>query len=214
LKITSPFPDSVPFAAVHHDALDGRAPHPDELATLSARAVPKRRREFTVGRVAAQSALRQLLEGTPPPVLPGADRAPQWPTGVVGTISHSNGWGLAAVDHAALTGSLGLDLEHLSGVRRIEIARHVADDGERAWIGDDRRRLLALFSAKESIFKVFYPFRRCFFGFDAVTCAPVEGGFDVTLREAMSPAYPVGARVHVGVRWQSDFVLTWIRLPP
>ena len=214
MRIVSPFPDSVVFAAVHIDALDGRAPHAEELATLSPRAVPKRRREFTVGRVAAQAALRTLLGTPPPPVLPGADRAPIWPAGVAGTISHSNGWGLSAVDFCSRSGSLGLDLEHLSGIRRIEIARHVADEAEREWIGDDRRRLLALFSAKESIYKVFYPLRRCFFGFDAVTCRPADGGLQVTLREAMSGCYPAGARVHVGVRWQDDFVLTWIRLPP
>jgi enterobactin synthetase component D len=212
----SPFPSHVCFAAVHEAVLASERPHPEELASLSGATVPKRRRAFAVGRVAARKALERLSPGPPPPVLPGLDRAPCWPAGIVGSISHSGGWGLAAVDRVSRTLTLGLDLEYLPELSDIEIAGLVADDDELQWIGADPRRLLALFSAKESLYKALYPCCGAYFDFDAVTArwsdAPTSG-FEVTLLRPLGPRWPIGSRLRTGVRWSGDFVLTWLWLP-
>ncbi len=209
----SPFPPTVCFA---HAALDGAlsAPHPDEAAALGPRAVDKRRREFAAGRAAARAALAALGLDPPPPVPAAPDRAPIWPAGVVGAITHTRTDALAAVARRAACGGLGLDLEHLGGLRRLDVARQVADDAERAWIGADRRRLLAVFSAKESIYKAFYPRHGRYFGFGAVTLTPTDAGFEATLNEALGPGYPAGSRVPISVGWWGDQVLTAVWLPP
>lgn len=213
VDFTSPFPAAARFA---HVALSPEppAPHPDEARALGPRAVAKRRREFAGGRAAARAALGALGFDPPPPVPTSADRAPVWPEGIVGAITHTRTDALAAVAHRAACGGLGLDLEHLGGLRRLDVARQVADETERAWIGADLRRLLAVFSAKESIYKALYPRHGRYFGFGAVTLAPTDAGFDATLNEALGPGYPAGARVPIGVRWYGEQVLTAVWLPP
>jgi 4'-phosphopantetheinyl transferase EntD len=73
---------------------------PEEEAVI-ARAVPKRRQEFTTARHCARTALATL--GAPPaPILPGEMGAPTWPPGYVGTMTHCAGYRAAAI---ARTGS-------------------------------------------------------------------------------------------------------------
>ena len=217
----SPFPPTVAFAHCGWDEHTVGDLAPDEAAALSARAVPKRVREFVAGRMAARRAMTALGLAPVPPVPPGADRAPCWPADVVGAITHTREHALAAVAHAGDCAGLGLDLEHVAGVRRLDIARAVADATEQAWISaapepEARRRLVALFSAKESVFKALYPQVQRFFGFDAVTSRFDEAGgaFDLTLREPLAPGWPAGASLRVGVTWYGDFVLTSLCLPP
>lgn len=212
VDFASPFPPTARFA---HVALGGAlpTPHPDEARALGPRAVDKRRREFAGGRAAARTALAALGLDPPPPVPAAADRAPIWPEGVVGAITHTRSDALAAVARRADCGGLGLDLEHLGGLRRLDVARQVADADERAWIGADLRRLLAVFSAKESIYKALYPRHGRYFGFGAVTLTPTDAGFEATLNEALGPGYPAGSRVPISVRWYGDQVLTAVWLP-
>src|ERR1700761_866695 len=81
----------------------GEAFSDDESATLFpveeeaiARAVAKRRREFTTGRACARVALARL--GLPPAAIPRGERGdPQWPAGVVGSITHCAGYRAGAV---------------------------------------------------------------------------------------------------------------------
>ena len=187
---------------------------PSERACLSERAVEKRRRDFAGGRLAAKAAL-QIIDRVQP-ILSGKDRAPIWPDGVVGTLTHSGQDAYAAVALDTECGGLGLDLEHASSVRRLDIAKMIADDTERAWIGQDRRRLAALFSAKEAVYKALYPRYGRYFGFEAVTCRwhPDLAHFKVTLRQDLGPGYPTGSVVTVDVIHRADAVLTALWLPP
>lgn len=210
----SPFPGHVSFFTVHQTQLACQSPHPAELKVLSGREAPERRDSFALGRIAARLALKRLLP-EPPPILSGDDGAPCWPDGIVGSISHSGEWGVAAVDRASRSLSLGIDLEHLQGQVDLEIATLVADAEELRWIDANPRRLLALFSAKESVFKALYPHCRMRFDFDAVTARWSEDpnpGFDMTLLQPIRPWWPVGSRLRVGVRWLGSSVLTWTRI--
>lgn len=192
---------------------------PTERAGLSPHAVVKRQQEYSAGRLAARAALARLGLDPPPPVRRGPDRAPGWPPGVVGAITHADGLALAAVAWRRDHGGLGIDLEHAGGVRRMAIADRVADPAERAWIQhgpDPRRRLAALFSAKEAVYKALYPRVGRYFGFGAVSGRfdAAAGAFDFTLCEPLGPGYAVGALVRVPVRWQGERVLTTLCLPP
>src|SRR5262245_62949338 len=71
---------------------------PEERAHI-ARAIPKRRNEFAVGRSLARELLGEL--GFPDfPLLPGADRAPRWPLGIAGSIAHDSRQCVVAVVRA------------------------------------------------------------------------------------------------------------------
>jgi 4'-phosphopantetheinyl transferase EntD len=133
---------------------------PEEQHVI-ARAVEKRRREFGSVRHCARRALAEL--GVPPqPILPGRRGAPQWPAGVTGSMTHCAGFRGAAVAHSADIAALGVDAEPHEplpdGVAEVVLRPEERDGVARlaethpgvAW---DR----LVFSAKESVFKTWYP---------------------------------------------------------
>lgn len=121
-------------------------------------ASPDRVREFATGRVLARAAMSHL--GYPGrPLLPGPDRAPLWPDGLVGSITHCQGLYAAAVARASAVASLGIDAEPHAPLPPATVA-YVVLPGE----GDRHRQLPTkfawdriLFSAKESVFKAAHP---------------------------------------------------------
>jgi enterobactin synthetase component D / holo-[acyl-carrier protein] synthase len=126
-----------------------------------ARAVDKRRREFATARVLARAALARL--GVPPvAILPGPRGAPRWPAGVVGSITHCAGYRASAVARVRDVVTIGLDAEPheplpegvLDAVAsRGEQARMAALAAARSGVCWDR----LLFSAKESVYKAWFP---------------------------------------------------------
>ncbi|MDJ0520633.1 MAG: 4'-phosphopantetheinyl transferase superfamily protein [Planctomycetota bacterium] len=136
------------------------------------RAVEKRRREFTAGRVLARRALEQL--GRPPVAIPtGSQRQPVWPDGVVGSIAHTNTLcAVALSDDPALLG-LGIDMEPAEALPD-GVLRRVCRPEERDWLAaqppEDRALLERLFfCAKEAVFKCTYPRAEVWFGFEDAT---------------------------------------------
>ncbi|MEW1838826.1 4'-phosphopantetheinyl transferase superfamily protein [Nonomuraea angiospora] len=135
---------------------------PEEEALVSDSA-EKRRHEFRTSRHCAHLALRQLGVA-PRPILRGDRGAPTWPPGVVGSITHCAGYRAAAVAHGAL--SIGIDAEpHLPMPRGV--LERTATPAEAAALDllglPDPGRLL--FSAKEAIYKAWYPLTGHWLGF-------------------------------------------------
>ncbi|MEU4471807.1 4'-phosphopantetheinyl transferase superfamily protein [Micromonospora sp. NPDC023888] len=129
-----------------------------EQACLSDQAVPTRRRDFTAGRVCARRALTGL--GLPATAVPAAaDRAPVWPAGVVGTITHTTGYCAAAAAHTADIRSVGMDAEQhreiSPGVRRLVLLPE--EEADCARLPGDIFWPIVLFSAKETVYKVWHP---------------------------------------------------------
>jgi 4'-phosphopantetheinyl transferase EntD len=144
----------------------------------------RRRRDFTVGRHCARRALAALGR-EPEPILPGPHREPCWPAGVLGSITHCGVYGAAAVARRGAIASLGIDAEPHE-VLPDSVIGMVASDEERAWIATaepgtcwDR----VLFSAKESVYKAWFPLARRWLGFkDAVVAIdPGRGSFGARL---------------------------------
>ncbi|MFI7130374.1 4'-phosphopantetheinyl transferase [Nonomuraea sp. NPDC050153] len=135
---------------------------PEEEALVSDSA-EKRQREFRTSRHCAHLALRQLGVN-PRPILRGDRGAPTWPPGVVGSITHCTGYRAAAVAHGAL--SIGIDAEpHLpmpTGV--LERTATPAEAAALDLLGLPNPGRL-LFSAKESIYKAWYPLTGHWLGF-------------------------------------------------
>jgi 4'-phosphopantetheinyl transferase EntD len=158
-----------------------------EESAVVARAVEKRRREFGTVRACARSALARL--GLPPvSIVPGPRGAPQWPDGVVGSMTHCAGYRAAAVAHAADVLTVGVDAEPHEplpqGVLDL-IALAAEKDGisglTAAAPGTCWDRLL--FSAKESVYKAWFPLTGRWLDFsDAmITVDLLEGTFTARL---------------------------------
>ncbi|MES9969402.1 MAG: 4'-phosphopantetheinyl transferase superfamily protein [Candidatus Thiodiazotropha sp.] len=130
--------------------------------------VAKRQREFRAGRHAAHTALRQL-DAPNGPLLRGEKRQPIWPNGYIGSISHCNDNCIAACAIAGEIAGLGIDVEPLEPLKP-GIARYIDTDEEKAFM--QRHKDLPprlIFSAKESLYKCYYPLVERFFGFQSVT---------------------------------------------
>ena len=154
-------PDSVVAVERYgHDEPENATLYPEEAA-LVARAVAKRRREFAVVRACARRAMEKL--GVPrQPILPGERGAPQWPAGLTGSMTHCDGYCAAALVRTGDLASLGIDAEP-HGPLPEGVLESVSLPAER-----DRLRELAeaqpavhwdrlLFSAKESVYKAWFP---------------------------------------------------------
>ena len=184
---------SAVMAVESRDDID-RPLYPDEDALLR-HAAPARRQEFATVRACAREALARL--GLPPaPILPGPLGAPIWPAGVVGSMTHCAAYRAAAVALAAEISSIGVDAEPNEPLPG-EVLDLVADDRERAWIAE----LLAarpevnwdrlLFSAKESVFKTWFPLTRRWLDFReaTITVDPEGGTYSARLiASAVAPA--------------------------
>jgi 4'-phosphopantetheinyl transferase EntD len=142
-----------------------------EEAHAVARAVPARVQEFTAGRVAARRAMAALgVAAQPVPMAP--DRAPVWPAGIVGSLSHADGFAAAVVAQSATAASLGLDLEEEAGLEPL-LWDAVLIAEERAFLAAQpeaaRNRLARLiFSAKECAYKAQYPLTGALLEFSAL----------------------------------------------
>ena len=206
------FPSWVSVVVVGRDVLASESAWQEELKTLSARAVTKRRDEFSMGRIAARRALVDL-GSEPVPILPDPMRAPIWPRAIVGSITHTNDIAAAAVAPAERCAGLGIDIEQVRSLQP-SIDRQVADDEERAWIASDMTRFTLLFSAKESIYKAFFPIRREYFGFSAVHLQWETPRFIATLTCPMSERWGSGAQFPVECHRDGERVWTAVCLPP
>ncbi|MGC4746996.1 4'-phosphopantetheinyl transferase family protein [Micromonospora sp. DT201] len=139
-------------------------------ADLVANAVEGRRREFITARRCAREALQQF--GYPPaPIRPGSHREPLWPPGVVGSITHCAGYRAAAVGLAKDVAALGIDAEP-HGPLPDGVLDSVTAIGDAGLLTELARRDPTthwdrlLFSAKESIYKAWYPLTHRWLGFE------------------------------------------------
>jgi 4'-phosphopantetheinyl transferase EntD len=159
----------LPAAVATAEAFDdtGEAVLFAEEAAVLTRAVDKRRREFTTSRACARKALGQL--GLPPaPIVPGERGAPIWPAGIVGSMTHCDGYRAAAVASQDKVLTIGIDAEPNAPLPE-GVFDIIASGPEKAMLrelppGPSWDRLL--FSAKESVYKAWYPLARIFLDFD------------------------------------------------
>ncbi|GHD88897.1 4'-phosphopantetheinyl transferase [Streptomyces naganishii JCM 4654] len=133
-------------------------------------ALPARRAEYATVRRVARACLAEL--GVPPAALVrGADGAPRWPAGTVGSLTHCRGYRAAAVARSRDADGVGIDAEPcaplpsrvLTGVTSAAERAHLAELGARR-PGVPWCRIL--FSAKEAYYKVWYPATGSWLGFD------------------------------------------------
>ncbi len=131
-------------------------------------AIEKRQREFRAGRSCARRALRDL--GFPAAPIPVGDmRQPIWPDGIVGSITHCDGYCAAAVATDTTAISLGIDAES-----NVPVADHVsslvltANDVFEGTPDPGVAPTMVAFSAKEALFKAWFPLNGIWLDFDDV----------------------------------------------
>ncbi|MCB0930509.1 MAG: 4'-phosphopantetheinyl transferase [Mycobacterium sp.] len=165
LRVVLPDTADLVFAELYDDPAH-LEPHPEEEA-LIARAVDKRRNEFVTARHCARVALEQL--GLPPaPILKGDKGEPQWPTGIVGSLTHCQGYRGAVVGRAPAVRSVGIDAEPHDvlpdGV--LNAISLPAERREIAALTDDLHWDRILFCAKEATYKAWFPLTQRWLGFE------------------------------------------------
>ena len=152
-------------------------------------AVSARLAEFAAGRSAARQALRGL--GFAPEAIPmGSDRAPLWPEGVAGSISHCAGACLAVMGLARDYRGLGLDIEPLhplhadlwSTILRPEEQRQINDLPQ----SQQGLQALRIFVAKEAAYKAQYPLTRQIFDFRTLRVIWQDHSFTAEFCETVS----------------------------
>jgi 4'-phosphopantetheinyl transferase EntD len=124
-----------------------------------ARSVHKRQAEFYFGRLVARQALRELGI-VDDQVRVGASREPVWPSGAIGSISHTHALAAAAVMPAGACKGVGIDIEHVVGEHTSVALKATVVSGEELAYLETLVGVLPLnalltiaFSAKESLFK-------------------------------------------------------------
>ena len=142
------------------------APLPEE-EPLIARSVAKRRNEFITVRHCARLALQELGQ-RPVPILKGEKGEPRWPDGIVGSLTHTQGFRGAVVARQAAVRSVGIDAE----------PHDVLPDGvlDAIAIAEERAEMTTLphgmhwdrilFCAKEATYKTWFPLTRRWLGFE------------------------------------------------
>jgi 4'-phosphopantetheinyl transferase EntD len=159
------FPPGV--AGAELERLEDAGPLLEAEAAGIARAAARRVREFTAGRHCAREALAAL--GIDRAALPRReDRQPEWPPGIVGSISHCSDYCAAVVARRTTCAGLGFDAEEWGRVTP-ELWSRIATPRELAWLraSDDAERLATLlFSAKEAFYKAQFALSRAFVGFE------------------------------------------------
>jgi 4'-phosphopantetheinyl transferase EntD len=211
-------PAEVVAVSRRDDALDGVLfPEEEEIV---GRSVEARRREFVTGRVCAREALALL--GVGPRAIPSGPKGdPVWPEGVVGSITHCEGYRACAVGRGSDFATLGVDAE-------VDAPLPEGLLGDIA-LPEERRRLAALarerpgaswdrllFSIKESVYKAWFPLAERWLGFEdaTVTIDPAECTFSARLLVS-GPRFGKSELTGFSGRWTiaEGVILTAIAVP-
>lgn len=185
-------------------AVEGGRPWLPDGACSAPPATPvdRRQREFAAGRFYARSALASL--GCGETALPsGADRAPIWPAGFVGSISHCERFCGAITAEQSDFASVGFDVDMADPIDHglydligpegeIDAAAHVlaVPPGTAAKL---------VFVVKEAVFKAYWPLTHHFLEFDDVRIrfSPERDDFSATLSAGEAPGL-FGQRIFRG----------------
>ena len=179
-----------------------RTPLCAEEEALIEGAVGKRQREFRAGRNAAHEALRQL-QAPQQAILRGSRREPLWPSGYIGTIAHCQDCCVAACAEAGEIAALGIDVEPLAPLPE-GVERYIHTETDESLSTWEERPQRLIFSAKESLYKCYYPLLERFFGFQSVSLRfdTAANAFHFTptadCEIAFPPEYHFHGRYHIG----------------
>ena len=168
--LPNPFPDHISFCLLPIHSTSNQKLHPAEENYFSQLSSVSRKEHYRSGRICAGEVLSKLGARGQPVLRDPQTREPLWPEGISGAITHSGKWAAAAAGKTLDVLGIGIDLEDLERQVDSRISRHVCIPEEQKWLqecGEDflEQNLKIIFSAKESIFKAFFPYTRTYLHF-------------------------------------------------
>ena len=168
--LPNPFPDHISFCLLPIHSTSNQKLHPAEENYFSQLSSVSRKKHYRSGRICAGEVLSKLGARGQPVLRDPQTREPLWPEGISGAITHSGNWAAAAAGKTSDVSGIGIDLEDLERQVDSRISRHVCIPEEQKWLqecGEDflEQNLKIIFSAKESIFKAFFPYTRTYLHF-------------------------------------------------
>jgi 4'-phosphopantetheinyl transferase EntD len=195
----------------------GDATHPPNLwpGEVLPGAIPARLSEFSAGRSAARAAMLAL--GHAPKAIPmAADRAPIWPQGLTGSISHCAGACFALVGKTSHYQGLGVDLEPKlplpfdlwpTILRPEELHALASLPQDQATI-----RALQIFTAKEAAYKAQYPITGQLFDFQTLKITVENQYFTAEFTQDIGP-FSVGNKITGRMQITANFcaAICWIK---
>jgi len=204
--------------ALYSDALfmTYQLPFPAHLG----KAVAKRRAEYLASRVCARYALT-LFGFTDFVLANDADRAPVWPQGMAGSLSHTRQRIGLLLTREASGKLLGVDCEEFMQPETAEeMQSMVISAREKAVLATSHQpfatALTAAFSLKESLYKTLFPAFRQFMNFNEAEITACDSAItNVTLRlnRTLSADFPAGRLFSGRVEHESDSLTSWIITP-
>lgn len=193
-----------------------------------------REREVIYGRACSHRAQAKLGVAVAPVLRAGENAAggmPVWQNGIVGSISHTNGYTLtdgtiyciAAVGPAEKFRSIGIDTEYNTPLSDT-LRNRIALPDEQAWLNgrngtqDGIHWDRVLFSAKESVFKAWYPLTHRGLDFDdaLITFDPANRTFTAQLLvedRTTLDGTPLDEFLHGRLNVEGGAILTGIVVP-
>ena len=168
--LPNPFPDHISFCLLPIHSTSNQKLHPAEENYFSQLSSVSRKEHYRSGRICAGEVLSKLGTLGQPVLRDPQTREPLWPEGISGAITHSGKWAAAAAGKTSDVLGIGIDLEDLERQVDSRISRHVCIPEEQKWLQDWgenflEQNLKIIFSAKESIFKAFFPYTRTYLHF-------------------------------------------------
>lgn len=197
-------PDEIEVVGVTDPCVELALPRERELAHNM---VTKRFNEFLTGRTCARRALRRLRIPDQP-LLTEPSRAPRWPDGTLGSITHTEGYYAAAVGLTEDFFGIGIDVERSGRVtEKLESYIATPAESQRHRFRSDWRTIA--FSTKESIFKCLNPPTGLWLDFHDVELLLIDGGrFEALVSPKELPSFQIAGAYAV----HADFVLSAVVL--
>lgn len=186
---------------------------PDSLK----RAVAKRKSEFLAGRYLAKIALQSIGRSCHYIAI-GENRAPVWPQGILGSISHTSTIAQCVISDSQCYQYIGLDIEHwLTSADANNIASSIVESPEEyapliPYLPFNKV-LTLIFSAKESLFKAIYKEVGRYFDFSAAQVTSFEltkNELTLTIIQELSLTIPCGKQFQCKYEIRDDLVMTII----
>lgn len=183
------------------------------------RSVYRRQVEFLFGRLAARDALSVLgLMREQVPI--GVQRQPVWPSGVIGSITHTQGLAAAVAMRRGVYRGIGIDAEQVIDVETCQsVSQIVAGRQELDYLHSLQElslqmALTIVFSAKESFYKAAYATVGRIFDFSAIRVTKLDTRkqrLTLVLNETLSDQFCRGQTCEAGFTFfRPDIVLTYV----
>jgi len=175
------------------------------------RAVEQRVKHFSTGRHCAKQALVQMgiIDCE---ILMDEGKAPVWPQGMVGSISHTKYLAGAVVGLSDKISAIGLDIETIGGIRD-DLWDMLFLSYEQLFLNQLPEEEVAfyatlIFSAKEAFYKFQYPLTKTFLDFTDVEMYLVDNRFEIKVLKDFPGKEKLPIAVPVHYTTQGDQLIT------